>query len=112
MKHPLNISIGNSKNNYFLFNIENKAVESFGLLFATVAFIIIGFFTAFKVNSLSSVQSNFYPNYLYINYFHLVNPVIICGSVSIIYYVKHKKMQKFILKKLESIFPTLIDILA
>ena len=104
MKQPLLNILGHSKNNSFLFSIENKALESIGLSVAVVILVLLGFFTTFKVNSLSSLEINFYPNYLYVNYYHLVNPLIICGFGAIIYFIKHDKMRQFILKELKTIF--------
>jgi hypothetical protein len=104
MKQPKNNTVGQSKNNSFLFSIENKAMESIGLFVTNVVVVLLGFFTSFKVNSLSAVESNFYPNYLYVNYFHLVNPIIVTGFNSTVYFLKHEKMKHFIMKELKKRF--------
>jgi hypothetical protein len=101
MKQPLNNTLGISRNNSFLFSTENKALESIGLISAIIALIILGFFTSFKVNSLSPVEINFYPNYLYVNYYHLVNTIIISGFATTIYCLKHAKLRQFIMKELK-----------
>ncbi len=111
MKQPINNTYGNSKNNSFLFSTENKALESIGLFVTIVGLIILGVFTTFKVNLLSSVESNFFPNNLIVNYYHLVNPIILCGFGSLIYLLKHEKMRQFILKELKGIFRALKNII-
>ncbi len=100
----MNDMLFKSKNNSFWFSIENKAVESIGLIFAIIFVVLFGFCTTYKVNSLSSVEVNFYPNYLYVNYYHHVNIIILGGIFSITYLLKHEKMKQFILKELKIFF--------
>ncbi len=101
MKQPKNNKNFLNKNNSFLFSTENKAVESIGLFIAIVSVVLLAFFTTFKVNSLSSVEINIFPNNIFVNYYHLINPIIVCGFGSIIYFLKHEKMKRSILKELK-----------
>ncbi len=101
IKQQKNDMLCKSKNNSFLFSIENKAVESIGLIFAIVFIVLFGFCTTNKVNSLSIVEINFYPSYLYVNFYHLMHVMILDGIFSITYLLKQKKMKQFIFKELK-----------
>ena len=61
------------------FVIEIEALECF-LLNAIIVLIIaeVAFVTN-KINLMSAVETNLYPNYLYVNVYQLVNPIIIVG---------------------------------
>ena len=80
-------------------SIENKGLESLFsntmlvLLIAEVTFVIN------KINlSASPIENNFFPNNLYVNVFHLINPLLICGAGPIVYVYQNSGMKMISLR--------------
>jgi hypothetical protein len=92
-------STQNIKTSFKWFVIEIEALESF-MLNALVVFILaeVSFVTN-KINLMSTVETNLFPNYLYIHVYQLVNPIIIVGIGPLIYFSKHTKMKAYFKKQ-------------
>ena len=103
MKQPTVNTIATNKMTSFLSSIENKALESIVLFVGSTVVVVLCSFTLLKVNSLSSIESNQYPNYLFVNYYHLINPIMFCGFGAMIYFIKHEKLRQFIAKEIQRI---------
>ncbi len=58
----------------------------------------IGLLTV-KINSLDPKTVNFYPNYLYLNFYHLLSPIVMNLPVTLLYYAKHKEIVNDLEKK-------------
>jgi hypothetical protein len=87
------------KTTFKWFIIEIEALEGF-ILNALVVFILaeVSFVTN-KINLMSAVETNLFPNYLYVNVYQLVNPIIIVGIGPLIYFSKHTKMKAYFKKQ-------------
>ena len=103
MKQPTVNTIATNSNSSFWSSIENKALESIALFVVSTVVVVLWTFTLIKVNSLSAIESNQYPNYLFVNYYHLINPIMFCGFGAIIYVIKHEKLKQFIVKEIHRI---------
>ncbi len=83
------------KSTFKWFIIEIEALENF-VLNALIGFILAEvLFVTNKINLMSAVESNLYPNYLYVNVYQLVNPILIVGIGPFIYFSKHTKMKTY-----------------
>jgi hypothetical protein len=86
------------------FVIEIEALECF-LLNAIIVLIIAEVtFVTNKINLMSAVETNLYPNYLYVNVYQLVNPIIIAGVGPLIYFSKHTKMKVYFKRQWKECF--------
>ena len=87
--------------NINFFSFENEALESIIfngfiiLLLAEVTFVIN------KINLLKPIECNIFPNYLYVNVFQLVNPVVVIGIGFSIYFWKHSRMRNHLLREIK-----------
>jgi hypothetical protein len=82
------------------FAIETEVLENF-VLNALIVFILSEVtFVINKINLMSPIDSNLFPNYLYVNVYQLVNPIVICGMISFVYFLKHTKMKNYFHRQL------------
>ena len=89
------------KSTFKWFIIEIEALESF-VLNTLIGFILAEvLFVTNKINLMSAVESNLYPNYLYVNVYQLVNPILIVGIGPFIYFSKHTKNENLLQETME-----------
>lgn len=81
--------------------LENQALESVFLNLVLVVVITEVTYVINRINWISPFDNNLFPNYLYVNIFHLINPLIICGAVPIVYVYKNSNMKIFSVTTLE-----------
>ena len=73
---------------------KNKAFES---SFFNVALFIVTVEVTYvisRINATNLVENNLYPNYIFVNIFQLVNPVIIMGGGAAAYLFKNDSLRK------------------
>ena len=83
------------KAKFHWFEIEIEALENFLLNALIVSIIAEVTFVINKINQMSPIESNLFPNNIYVNVYQLVNPIIVCGIGSLVYFSKHTKMKNF-----------------
>jgi hypothetical protein len=80
--------IGNQKS-LFLMEIEDKFLASYLMYIVTILNSFITLILILKINSLKPVESNLYPNNLYILFYQLICPLQVAGFGAWAYYRKH-----------------------
>jgi hypothetical protein len=77
---------------FFLIN-ENHFFHCFMIfILAEVTYVIN------KTNLIKLVECNLFPNYLYVNVFHLVNPLVTIGVGFSIYFTKHSRKRSYVIR--------------
>ena len=85
-------------------NLDNKFFASI-FMYSFYAFCVLVFvLLVLKINSMDPKTANFYPNYLYFNFFHLLAPVALSFPVVVLYYIKHKEMLNILKTELKEFF--------
>lgn len=80
--------------------VKNKAVRS--LLFNAFIAVMIAevTFVINKINATSPIDNTFYPNYIFVNIFQLVNPLVTIGGGTLIYFYKNTHIWAITLREL------------
>jgi hypothetical protein len=66
--------------------------------------VLVSAFLVLKINSMDPKTANFFPNYLYFNFFHLLAPVFISLAMVLLYYIKHQEILKVLIVELAELF--------
>ena len=74
---------------------DNEFVGKWTFNFAIVICLVAMALTTGRVNSLPPVEANLYPNYIYVNIYHLVNNVLFGSLAATLYIVKHSELRTF-----------------
>jgi hypothetical protein len=82
----------NLSNSYNCSNLDNKFFASILMYSFCTVFVLVIVLLILKINSMDPKTANFYPNYLYFNFFHLLAPVALSLLVTVLYYIKHPEM--------------------
>ena len=73
----------------FLKDIEDKFLASYFMYMVTILNSIVTLILITKINSFKQVESNFYPNSLYIMSYQLISPLQLIGAGTWAYYREH-----------------------
>jgi hypothetical protein len=73
----------------FLIEIEDKFLASYLMYMINIINSIFTLILVTKINSLQPVESNFYPNNLYIIFYQLISPLQLIGAGTWAYYREH-----------------------
>jgi len=79
---------------------DNEFVRNLYLNFSILICLVGMSLTTGKVNSFPAVETNLFSNHLYVNIYHLVNPVLFGNLAAIVYVVKHNELRTFFYRKL------------
>jgi len=80
---------------------DNEFVGKWTFSFSTIFSLVTMTLTTVRVNSLPVVEANLFPNYIYVNIYHLVNPVLFGYLPATLYFVKHSELREFFWRKLQ-----------
>jgi len=94
-KDPKNISTANKQKR------DNEFVRNLYFNFSVVICLVAMALTTRKVNSFPDVEANLFPKHLYVNIYHLVNPVLFGNFAATVYFVKHNELRTFLYRKLQ-----------
>ena len=81
---------GSSHNN--LINLDNNFFASVFMYCFYAVFVLVFVLLILKINSMDPKTANFYPNYLYFNFYHLLAPVALSLLAAVLYCIKHQEM--------------------
>jgi hypothetical protein len=76
----------------YLQALEDNFLTSYLVYVLIILNTTIGTVLIIKINSLKPVEANFYPNYLYINFYQLFSPLQVIAAGLFAYYKEHRKL--------------------
>ena len=77
---------------HLLTNLDNRFFASVAMYSLHAFNVLVSVFLIVRINSMDPRTVNFYPNYLYFNFYHLIAPVALSLPFVVVYYIKHSEM--------------------
>jgi hypothetical protein len=102
-KGSTSVNCSSWSKNHILYNLDNKFFASVFMYFLHAFNVIVSIILNVKINSVDPKTTNFYPNYLYFNFYHLLAPVALSLPFVVVYYIKHHEMFKILKTELKEL---------
>lgn len=87
-----------------ILSFDEKSITNVSINATSILIIILHFGLSVKTRSLTLAQINSYPNKLLVIGFHLLGNVILSNSISLLYYLRNKKLRKSLLQDIKANF--------
>ncbi len=85
----------------YLQALEDNFLTSYLVYLLIILNTAVGTVLIIKINSLNPVESNFYPNYIYINFYQLFSPLQVVAAGLFAYYKEHRKLIPFLFSEIK-----------
>jgi hypothetical protein len=84
--------------------LEKESIADFTSNLIGLLAITIFSLSSIKINSLTEHDINEYPNYLYLFFFQLICPCLLCLTVSSVNYLRHGPLRNTIWREVKDIY--------